>query len=295
MDFGRLITAMVTPFDAEGRIDWEATGRLIDHLIDEQGTDSIVVCGTTGESPTLEDEEKIALFRFAVERAAGRVPIIAGTGSNNTAHSIHLTKEAEATGVNGILLVSPYYNKPSQEGLYRHFRAVAESTKLPVMLYNVPGRTGVNLNADTTLRLAQIPNIVATKDCAPTEQLTAIAAEAPSHFRVYSGDDSQTLPALAVGGYGIVSVASHIIGREMKQMIGAYVDGRTAEAAKLHQRLSPIFKGLFNCPHPVPNPVPVKYALQYRGVIPNAGVRLPLAPLTDAEAAYVRNLLDNHK
>jgi dihydrodipicolinate synthase len=294
MEFGRLITAMVTPFDAEGRIDWEATGRLIDYLIGEQGTDSIVVCGTTGESPTLDDDEKIALYKFAVERAAGRVPIIAGTGSNNTAHSIHLTKEAEAVGVDGILLVSPYYNKPSQEGLYRHFRAVAEATKLPVMIYNVPGRTGVNINADTTLRLAQIPNIFATKDCAPTEQLTAIAAEAPAHFKVYSGDDSQTLPALSVGAYGIVSVASHIIGREMKQMIHAYVEGRTAEAAKLHQRLSPIFRGLFNCPHPVPNPVPVKYALNHIG-IPVGGVRLPLAPLTESEAAFVRNLLDNRE
>jgi 4-hydroxy-tetrahydrodipicolinate synthase len=295
MDFGRLITAMVTPFDAEGKIDWEATGRLIDHLIDEQGTDSIVVSGTTGESPTLDDDEKLELFRFAVKRVAGRVPVIAGTGSNDTAHSIRLTKEAEATGVDGILLVAPYYNRPSQEGLYLHFRAVAEATKLPVMIYNVPGRTGVNVSADTTLRLAQMPNIVATKDCAPTEQLTAIAAEAPSHFRVYSGDDSQTLPAMAVGAHGIVSVASHVVGREMKRMIEAHVEGRTAEAARLHQKLSPIFRGLFNCPHPVPNPVPVKYALYLRGVIPSAGVRLPLAPLTDAEAAFVRNLLDNRE
>jgi len=295
MDFGRLITAMVTPFDAEGRIDWEATGRLIDYLIDEQGTDSIVVSGTTGESPTLEDDEKLELFRYAVERVRGRVPVIAGTGSNNTAHSIHLTKEAEAAGVDGILLVAPYYNKPSQEGLYQHFRAIAEATKLPVMIYNVPGRTGVNVNADTTLRLARIPNIVATKDCAPTEQLTAIAAEAPSHFRVYSGDDSQTLPAMAVGAHGIVSVASHIVGREMKRMIEAHVEGRPAEAARLNQQLSPIFKGLFNCPHPVPNPVPVKYALSHLGIIPTGAVRLPLVPLTDAEAAFVRNLLDNRK
>lgn len=294
MDFGRLITAMVTPFDAEGQIDWETAGRLIDFLIEEQGSDSLVICGTTGESPTLDDDEKAALFRFAVERAAGRVPIIAGTGSYNTAHSIELTKKAEEAGADGILLVSPYYNKPSQEGLYRHFRAIAESTKLPVMIYNVPGRTAVNIDADTTLRLAQIPNIVATKDCAPTEQITAIAAGAPAHFKVYSGDDSQTLPVLAVGGYGIVSVASHIVGREMKQMIEAYVAGRTAEAAALHQRLSPIFKGLFNCPHPVPNPVPVKYALGHIG-LPVGGVRQPLVPLNEAEAAFLRNLLDNHK
>ena len=292
MDFGRLITAMVTPFGSDGRIDWETTGKLIDYLIEEQASDSLVVCGTTGESPTLGDEEKIELYRFAARRAAGRARVIAGTGSNNTAHSIHLTKEAEAAGVDGILLVAPYYNKPSQEGLYLHFRAIAESTKLPVMLYNVPGRTGVNLDASTTLRLAELPNVFATKDCAPLEQLTAIAAEAPEGFVVYSGDDSATLPALAIGAHGIVSVASHIIGKEMKRMIQAYTEGRAQEAAKLHQQLSPIFKGLFNCPHPVPNPVPVKAALALKG-LPVGGVRLPLAPATDAELAFIRKLLES--
>lgn len=290
MDFGRLITAMVTPFDANGEIDWETTGRLIDYLIEEQQSDSLVVCGTTGESPTLSDEEKVALFRFAVERAAGRVPVIAGTGSNNTAHSIHLTKEAEAAGADGVLLVAPYYNRPNQEGLYLHFRAIAESTKLPVMLYNVPGRTVVNIDVSTTLRLAALPNVVATKDCASTEQLTAIAHGAPEGFRVYSGDDSAALPAMSVGAHGIVSVASHIIGKEMKQMIGAFTEGRSGEAARLHQALLPIFKGLFNCPHPVPNPVPVKYALGLKG-LPVGGVRLPLAPLSDGEADFVRKLI----
>ena len=290
VEFGRLITAMVTPFDAQGGIDWEATGRLIDYLIEDQESDSLVVSGTTGESPTLGDEEKLALFRFSVERAAGRCKIIAGTGSNNTAHSIHLTQEAEACGVNGILLVAPYYNRPSQEGLYRHFRAVAEATKLPVFLYNVPGRTGVNISAETTLRLAQLPNVVATKDCAPLEQITAIAAGAPDHFRVYSGDDSVTLPVLAVGGYGIVSVASHIIGSKMKRLIEAHLAGNAAEAAKLHQECYPVFKGLFECPHPVPNPVAVKYALGLKGM-PVGGVRLPLVEPTEAEAAFISKLL----
>ncbi len=290
MDFGRLITAMVTPFDSEGQIDWETTGRLIDYLIDEQKSDSLVVSGTTGESPTLSDEEKVELFRFSVKHAAGRCKIIAGTGSNNTAHTIHLTKEAELAGVDGILLVAPYYNRPSQEGLYQHFKAVAESTSLPIMLYNVEGRTGVNISVDTTLRLAQIPNIVATKDCANMDQLTLIVKGAPDSFKVYSGEDSHTLLALAVGAHGIVSVASHIIGKEMKELVEHYIAGRTAEAAKLNAKLHPIFKGLFACPHPVPNPVAVKYALGLKG-LPVGGVRLPLITVSEPEAAFLHKIL----
>lgn len=290
MDFGRLITAMVTPFDANGQIDWQTVARLIDYLIDEQQSSSIVVCGTTGESPTLSDDEKLELFRFAVKHTAGRAKIIAGTGSNNTAHSVHLTKEAEACGVDGALIVAPYYNRPSQEGLYQHFKAVAEATALPIVLYNVEGRTGVNISAATTLRLAQIDNIVATKDCASTEQLTQIIAGAPEGFVVYSGDDSMTLPSLAVGAYGIVSVASHIVGAEMKQLIDAYLSGNVQEAARINGQLFPVFKGLFYCPHPVPNPVAVKYALGLKG-IPVGGVRLPLVTVTESEAAFIRELI----
>lgn len=290
MEFGRLITAMVTPFDMDGGIDWNTTARVIDYLIEEQQSDSIVVAGTTGESPTLSDEEKLELFRFAVKQAAGRCKIIAGTGSNNTAHSIHLTKEAEACGVDGVLLVAPYYNRPNQEGLYRHFKAIAESTKLPVILYNVESRTAVNISVDTTLRLAQIDNIVATKDCASIDQLTQIVSGAPEGFKVYSGDDSATLPALTVGGYGIVSVASHIVGKEMKRLIEAYVGGDVQEATRLNGKLFPVFKGLFHCPHPVPNPVAVKYALGLKG-IPVGGVRLPLVTVTESEAAFIRNLI----
>ncbi|QNK54815.1 4-hydroxy-tetrahydrodipicolinate synthase [Paenibacillus sp. PAMC21692] len=290
MDFGRLITAMVTPFDAEGSIDWQTAGKLIDYLIDEQSSDSIVVSGTTGESPTLTEEEKLKLFAFAVEHAAGRCKIIAGTGSNDTAHTIHLTKSAQQCGVDGILLVAPYYNKPSQEGLYRHFKAIAESTTLPIILYNVEGRTGVNISVETTLRLAELDNIVATKDCASLEQLTLIVSGAPEGFRVYSGDDAMTLPALAVGAYGIVSVASHIIGADMKALVNAYVAGNVAEAAKLNGKLFTIFKGLFNCPHPVPNPVAVKYALSLKGY-PVGGVRLPLIDANEAERAFLRDLI----
>ncbi|MDB4867804.1 MAG: dapA [Cohnella sp.] len=290
MSFGQLITAMVTPFDDKLSIDWEATGRLIDYLIEEQQSDALVVSGTTGESPTLTDDEKIQLFRFAAEHAAGRCKIIAGTGSNDTAHSIHLTKAAEEAGADGVLLVVPYYNKPSQEGLYRHFRAIAESTRLPVVLYNVPSRTVTSLSAQTTLRLAQLPNVVATKECASLEQMMEIVKDAPEGFVLYTGDDMVSLPCLAVGGHGIISVASHVIGPRMKQMIEAYKSGHVAEAARINAECFPVFKGLFNCPHPVPNPVPVKYALTLRG-LSVGGVRLPLADVTEQEASFIRDLL----
>lgn len=291
MDFGRLITAMVTPFNEQGEIHWEETARLIDYLIDDQKSETLVISGTTGESPTLSDKEKVELFEFAVKHAAGRCKIIAGTGSNNTAHSIHLTQDAERAGVDGVLLVVPYYNKPSQEGMFRHFEAIANATKLPIMLYNVPGRTAASLSAATTLRLAQIPNIVATKECVSLEQVTQIAAGAPGHFRVYSGDDASGLPAIAVGAYGIVSVASHVVGAEMKQMIDSYFGGVPVQAAQIHQKLFPVFKGLFECPQPLPNPVAVKYALTLRGL--NVGsVRLPLIAATEDEQGFIRTLFN---
>ncbi|MCM3782902.1 4-hydroxy-tetrahydrodipicolinate synthase [Neobacillus mesonae] len=290
MEFGRLITAMVTPFNDEGRIHWEETSKLIDYLIDVQKTDTLVIAGTTGESPTLTDQEKVELFGFAVKHAAGRAKIIAGTGSNSTHHSIELTREAEKAGVDGVLLVVPYYNKPNQEGMYQHFSAVAKATSLPVMLYNVPGRTAAGLSVETTLRLAEIDNIVATKECASIEQVTLISAAAPVGFKVYSGDDAASLPALAVGGHGIVSVASHIVGATMKEMIESYVNGDVKKAASLNYKLFPVFKGLFEAPHPVPNPVAVKYALGLRGF--NVGsVRLPLVPPTEREMEFIRNLL----
>ncbi|MFE6073285.1 4-hydroxy-tetrahydrodipicolinate synthase [Paenibacillus sp. NPDC057886] len=291
MDFGRLITAMVTPFNEQGGIHWEETARLIDYLIEDQKSETLVISGTTGESPTLSDKEKVELFEFAVKHVAGRCKIIAGTGSNNTAHSIHLTQDAERAGVDGVLLVVPYYNKPSQEGMFRHFEAIANATKLPVMLYNVPGRTAASLSAATTLRLAQIPNIVATKECVSLEQVTQIAAGAPGHFRVYSGDDASGLPAIAVGAHGIVSVASHVVGAEMKQMIDAYFGGAPVQAAQIHQKLFPVFKGLFECPQPLPNPVAVKYALTLRGL--NVGsVRLPLIAATEDEEGFIRALFN---
>jgi 4-hydroxy-tetrahydrodipicolinate synthase len=291
VDFGRLITAMVTPFNDRLEIDWEQTGRLIDALIEEQKNDAIVVSGTTGESPTLTDAEKLKLFEFSVKQANGRCKIIAGTGSNDTAHSIHLTREAQKTGVDGILLVAPYYNRPSMEGIYQHFKAIAEATTLPIMIYNIPGRTGIQLTADVTVRLAQIPNIVATKEShADFDHLSRILNETPSGFKVYSGDDGLTLPMMSIGAYGIVSVASHIVGNKMKQMIEHFIQGNTAEAAKLHGELSPVFHGLFNCPHRVPSPAPVKHALKLKG-FEVGGLRLPLVPVTEEEGEYIEGII----
>ncbi|WDH85082.1 4-hydroxy-tetrahydrodipicolinate synthase [Paenibacillus urinalis] len=290
VEFGRLITAMVTPFNDEGGIHWEETSRLIDYLIDVQQIDTLVIAGTTGESPTLTDAEKVQLFEFVVKHAAGRAKIIAGTGSNSTHHSIQLTREAEKAGVDGVLLVVPYYNKPNQEGMYQHFSAIAKATSLPVMLYNVPGRTGACLSVETTLRLAAIDNIVATKECASIEQVALISGAAPEGFKVYSGDDSSVLPAQAVGGYGIVSVAGHIVGASMKEMIDAYVRGDVSKAASINHRLLPVFKGLFEAPHPVPNPVAVKYALTLRGYSVGT-VRLPLIPPTEQEKEFIRHLI----
>ncbi|WP_281887550.1 4-hydroxy-tetrahydrodipicolinate synthase [Paenibacillus sp. YYML68] len=289
MDFGRVITAMVTPFDEHLNINWTQFDNVIDYLIDEQQSDSLVICGTTGESPTLTEEEKLLSFERAVKHARGRVPIIAGTGSYDTAHTIHLSKEAEKRGVNALLLVAPYYNRPSQEGLYQHFKAVAESVDIPIFLYNVPSRTGINIDADTTIRLSHIPNIVGTKDCADTEQLTTIVSGAKPGFIVYSGDDTAALPALAVGAYGIISVASHLIGKEMQNMVHSFLQGNVKEAARLHGQLMPVFRGLFFCPHRVPSPAPVKHALNLKG-IPVGGVRLPLVNVTEQEGQFVASL-----
>ncbi len=290
VDFGRLITAMVTPFNDQDEIDWDVTARLIDYLIEEQKSESLVICGTTGESPTLTDEEKLEMFRFAVKHAAGRCKIIAGTGSNNTKHSVHLTREASKLGVDGLLLVVPYYNKPNQAGLYEHFKTIAAATELPVILYNVPGRTVTCLSSETTLKLAQISNIVATKECASIDQVTEIAASAPEGFRIYSGEDATGFAAITVGAYGIISVASHVVGQKMHDMIHFYVNGEVTQAAKINQQLLPLFKGLFACPDPLPNPSAVKYALCTRGY-GNGDVRLPLIGPSEAQRQFIEALL----
>lgn len=286
MDFGRLITAMVTPFDQSYHINWKETEKLIDFLINEQQTDSIVVCGTTGESPTLTEEETLELIRFVVKHVEGRCKVIAGTGSNNTHHAIEMSKKAEQLGVDGLLQVAPYYNRPTQDGLYEHFKAIAYSTRLPNILYNIPKRTGINIQASTAIRLAAIDNIVGSKEAhTDLDHITTIIANTDSSFKIYSGDDNLTLPMMAIGGYGIVSVASHVIGKQMKRMMEAYLEGSTAEAFRLHHKLHPIFKGLFLCP----NPVLVKYALTLHG-IDAGGVRLPLVKASEEEEKFVKNL-----
>lgn len=288
MDFGRLLTAMVTPFNEDLMIDWEQTGKLVDYLIEEQLTDGIVVSGTTGESPTLTDEEKLDLIDFVVKRANGRCKVIAGTGSNHTDHVMYLSQEAEKLGVDGLLLVAPYYNRPTQAGIMGHFKAVAAVTNLPIMLYNIPKRTGVNIDSKTTLELARtVKNIVAIKESNDMEQITTIIANAPEGFLVYSGDDSTALPLMACGGHGVISVASHVIGKPIKEMIESFLAGDNKKAAKLHQKLMPIFTGLFICP----NPVPIKYALNYKG-LNVGGVRLPLVEANELEKEQIRRLFE---
>ncbi|MDE4085420.1 4-hydroxy-tetrahydrodipicolinate synthase [Planococcus maritimus] len=290
MKFGQVITAMATPFDSDGEIDFQATTNLVEYLINN-GSDGIVVAGTTGESPTLSTDEKVALFVHVVTVADGRAKIIAGTGSNNTRASVALTQQAEQAGVDGVMLVTPYYNKPSQEGMYRHFKAIANATALPVMLYNIPGRSVVNLSVDTIVRLSLIENITCVKEASgDLDAASEIIERTSSDFAVYSGDDSLTLPMLSIGGTGIVSVASHIIGNDMQEMIKLFRTGDTAGAAALHRKLLPTMKALFAAP----SPSPVKAALNLLGV-PVGGVRLPMLALTEEETATLQQFLPSPK
>ncbi|AYK08913.1 4-hydroxy-tetrahydrodipicolinate synthase [Brevibacillus laterosporus] len=280
--FGRIVTAMVTPFNDKGQIDWDRTEKLINYLIDT-GSEALVVSGTTGESPTLSKQEKLDLFTFSVQKANGRAKVIAGTGCNATEETIAFTKEATKTGIDAIMLVAPYYSRTSQEGLYQHFKAISEAVELPIMLYNVPGRTGINVTADTTLRLAELPNVVCIKEASGNlTQMAQIIERAPQGFELYSGDDGLTIPVLSIGGVGVVSVTSHVIGLEMKEMMDAFFKGDTSRAAALHRKLVPIFEGAFK----YPNPTPIKAALNKKG-IEVGGVRLPLVELTDEEASYI--------
>ena len=284
--FGRVSTAMVTPFDKNGHIDFGKTTQLVNYLIDN-GTDSLVIAGTTGESPTLSKEEKLALFDHVVKVVKKRIPVIAGTGSNNTYASVELTKKAEQLGVDAIMAVGPYYNKPNQEGLYQHFKAIAEATTLPMMVYNIPGRSSVTIQPQTVIRLSKIPNIVAVKEASgDLNAMTHIIANTADDFVLYSGDDSLTIPVLSIGGAGVISVASHVIGNELQEMVKAFFDGEQAKAAKLHQHLLPLMQGLFAAP----SPGPVKTALQIKG-LDVGSVRLPLVGLTGEERAALISLL----
>ncbi len=260
--FGRLITAMVTPFDREGNVDLALAGRLSRFLVDE-GSDGIVVCGTTGESPTLSWSEQHQLLQTVKKAVGNNVKVLAGTGSNSTAEASEATVKAAEAGADGALVVVPYYNKPPQEGLEAHFRSVADSApELPLMLYNIPGRTGCSLKPTTVKRLLNCKNIVSFKAASGNiNEVTELRMQCGYDFAVYSGDDGLLLPMLSVGAVGVVSVASHVVGRRIKKMIEAYYKGQISEALGYHEQLQPLFKALFA----TTNPIPVKAALEIMG------------------------------
>jgi 4-hydroxy-tetrahydrodipicolinate synthase len=285
INWGRLITAMVTPFDDKLNVDYDKVVSLAKKLTNE-GNTALVLTGTTGEAPTLTSEEKANIYKIVKENVG--VPIIAGVGTNSTKATIENAKAAKEIGVDGLLIVTPYYNKPDQDSLYCHFKAIAEETDLPIMLYNVPGRTGCNMLPETVEKLAEIENIVALKEAGGNiVQFAEIIRRVPDDFLIYSGDDSMTLPAMAVGAYGVVSVASHIVGPEMKEMIDAFVVKDTERAKDIHLKLLDVFKDLFI----VANPIPVKAALNMTG-IDVGGVRLPLTGAREKVLKVLRKDLE---
>ena len=287
---GRLLTAMVTPFDSQGKVDYQQAKNLAQALLNS-GSDGLVLSGTTGESPTLNFEEKLCLFTEVKSAIANRGTIVAGTGTYNTRESQELTKEAEKVGVDACVLVVPYYNRPPQQGLFEHFNAIAQATTLPCILYNVPSRTGTNLAADTVIKLSQIDNIIGVKEASGNlRQIAEIIQGAKGDFLVYSGNDGDTLPILTLGGYGVVSVASHLVGIQIKDMMEKFLNGETQEAASIHRHLLPLINALFV----VTNPVPVKYALNYLG-FPVGKPRLPLIEPDEKSADIVRAALKNYK
>lgn len=289
-ELGRLLTAMVTPFDAKGAVDYEQAKKLALALLDS-GSDGVVLAATTGESPTLVREEEARLFTEVKSAVGGRGTIIAYTGSNSTAEAVAATKTAEKIGVDACLSVVPYYNKPTQEGLYQHFKTVADSTSLPCILYNVPSRTVTSLSADTAIRLSQIDNIIGVKEASgDLGQISRIISEARKGFLVWSGNDSDTFPILDLGGYGTISVASHLVGKQIKEMIDSAIAGEMEKAADIHRRLLPLIDALFI----VSNPVPVKYALNHIGFYVGKP-RLPLVEPDEKTAAIIKEALKKHQ
>jgi 4-hydroxy-tetrahydrodipicolinate synthase len=289
-DLGRLITAMVTPFKNDGAVDHEQAKKLALALL-ASGSDGLVVVGTTGESPTVTWEEEHQLFSEIKSVVGDCGSVIAGTGANSTEEARENTVKAEKWGVDACLLVVPYYNKPTQEGLYRHFRTIAVSTKLPCILYNVPARTVTNLSAETVIRLSEIPNIIGVKEASGNmEQVAQIIHGVRDDFIVWSGNDSDTLPMMALGAYGVISVASHVVGRQIKDMIEHFAARETAEAAAIHRNLMPLFKDLFI----VSNPIPIKFALNHIG-FRVGGYRLPLTEPDKKSAEIIINTMSKYK
>jgi len=269
---------MLTPFSADGSVNESEVRRIAAWLVDEQQNDGIVVAGTTGESPTLSNEEKLRLLEITLDEVGSRAAVVFGAGSYDTADSIEMTKAATERGAHGIMLVNPYYSRPGQAGLFAHFSAIAAETTLPVMLYNIQPRSAINLETPTLLKLAEIPNIVAVKEASGNiAQISDVIAKAPTGFRVYSGDDALTLPIMSLGGHGLVSVASHVVGREFKEMITNF-ETNPGLARQLHHRITPFVQAIFSAP----SPVPIKYALSQLG-FDCARVRLPLVELSDVE------------
>ncbi len=285
VEIGRLLTAMVTPFKPDGSVDYEAAARLAVMLVND-GSDGVVVSGTTGESPSLSDAEKIELLR-AVKAAIPGKAVVAGTGSNDTHHSVELSKLAMKAGADALLAVVPYYNKPPQEGMYQHFKAISEVG--PTIMYNIQGRTAVNMTAATTLRCAELPGVIGVKEASgDLDQIGLVCAGKPDGFKVWSGDDSWTLPLLAIGGYGVICVVSHIAGRSMKRLIDAYSKAETDVARDIHLGLLPVIKSLMTT---AANPVPVKSVLNAMG-FPAGPFRLPLVPLNDDQLKSVMQTID---
>lgn len=286
---GRLLTAMVTPFDEKGEVDYEQAKRLALALLDS-GSDGIVVVGTTGESPTLVREEEVRLFTEIKSVVGDRGSVIAGTGSNSTREASETTKAAERVGVDACLLVVPYYNKPTQEGLYQHFRKIAGNTSLPCILYNVPARTVIDMAADTVVRLSEIDNIVGLKEAnGKLDHIGKVIQNTGDDFMVWSGNDSDTLPILSIGGYGVISVASHLVGNQMQAMIRNAIQGDREEAARIHRSLLPLFDALFI----VSSPSPIKHALDQIGFRVGPP-RLPLVPPDSKSAAHIEAILKKY-
>jgi len=285
--FGSVLTAMVTPFKKNEKVDYDEAAKIAKYLV-ANGSDGIVVTGTTGESPTLDSEEEYELWKVVKKAVKGKAKVIAGTGSNCTATSITATRKAEKIGMDGAMVVVPYYNRPSQEGLYQHFKAIAEATTLPLIIYNIPGRTGRNMEPETLARLAKIKNYVALKAaCGDLKQIATMRKTTPKEFAIYSGDDGLTYAILELGGCGVISVASHVVGNEIQKMIRLYFQGKKADAKKLHEHLMPVFDVLFI----TSNPSPVKAAMELLGF--NTGtLRLPLIPATKEERIRIKKALD---
>jgi 4-hydroxy-tetrahydrodipicolinate synthase len=285
--FAGVTVALITPF-RNGEVDYEGLGRLVSWHI-EQGTDCLAPAGTTGESPTLDHEEHERVIAAVVERAAGRIKVMAGTGSNSTREAIRLTRFARRVGADGALMVGPYYNKPTQEGYYRHFAAVAEAVDLPIILYNIPGRTGSNILPETVARLAELPPVVAIKESTGSlDQASQIAALCP--LTILSGDDSLTLPIMSVGGRGVVSVVGNIVPRDLKAMVSAFEAGRVPEALQWHRKLFPLCRDMLGA---ATNPIPIKAAMKLLGR-DSGELRLPMWPLDAAGEARVRQTLGNY-